>query len=558
MFRASWRAALIGAVVAAVATLPALGVGTLWDNSETAYGEVAREVLLSQDAIVMHLNGVAWFVQPPLYFWIAAAFAHLFGVSAFALRLPSALATIAMSAVVGWSVARHAPGRVATLAATVLATSLMQAVVGRLAIMDAMLDLAVTVAIVAWFEFGRSGNRRGWYLGIVALALGMLTKGLVAPAVTLMVVVPWAIWSARSGDRVALPGVREIAWGAALFATVTLPWALAVLHAAGPAALEELFGHYTVGRYLGTIENQSGPIWYYLPVVILGFFPWFAFLVPALVDGARSAGERDGTLARLAIVWAVLPFVFFSFARTKLPNYIALELPALAILVALWFERALHARSGIAARAWTAIVPVTIVLVGIAAAVFSRDNRLTGDLLAVRGDFIALGGVILAGSLVCFALLFSPRRAWLAPFALAAASVSVVLIIAFLGVPAVERFKPIPSLADTIERLRRPGDVIAIEGVSGGNALVFYTQPHVVQIPPDDDVANSRLRTAVCAAERALVVTSKRRPSPDPTFGRTRSVVAMSNNDVLYMYDGPACTETATAQAPGTPSKRSL
>ena len=67
------RAALLGAFLAALVTLPGLGTGTLWDNSETAYGEVAREILLTHDWVVMHLNAAPWFVQPPLYFWIAAA-----------------------------------------------------------------------------------------------------------------------------------------------------------------------------------------------------------------------------------------------------------------------------------------------------------------------------------------------------------------------------------------------------------------------------------------------------------------------------------------------------
>ena len=71
------RAALLGALVAAIATLPGLGTGTLWDNSETTYGEVAREILLTHDWVVMHLNLAPWFVQPPLYFWIAAAFAKV-------------------------------------------------------------------------------------------------------------------------------------------------------------------------------------------------------------------------------------------------------------------------------------------------------------------------------------------------------------------------------------------------------------------------------------------------------------------------------------------------
>ena len=84
------RAAILGALFAAIITLPGLGNGTLWDNSETVYGEVAREVLVMHDWVVMHLNGAEWFIQPPLFFWIAALFAKLLGVTAFALRLPAA------------------------------------------------------------------------------------------------------------------------------------------------------------------------------------------------------------------------------------------------------------------------------------------------------------------------------------------------------------------------------------------------------------------------------------------------------------------------------------
>ncbi len=116
------RAAWIGAVVAALITLPGLWVGTLWDNSETAYGEVAREILLRHDWVVMHLNGVPYFVQPPLYFWLGAALASVMGPTAFALRLPSAFATIALGAFTGYAVARQAGTRVGVYSAVVLST----------------------------------------------------------------------------------------------------------------------------------------------------------------------------------------------------------------------------------------------------------------------------------------------------------------------------------------------------------------------------------------------------------------------------------------------------
>ena len=541
---ASWRAALVGAFVAALATLPGLGAGTLWDNSETAYGEVAREILLSHSWIVMHLNGAPWFVQPPLYFWIAAAFAKTFGGSEIAYRLPSALATVAMAAIVGYVVARLTTLRAAVLATTVLSTALMQAVVGRLAIMDALLDLAVTLAILAWFGALRTGGRGWWYAGWIAVALGTLAKGPVAPAVAAIVIVPWIVWDRLEGRRIAVPSAIDLVGGCAVFAAIVLPWAFALARAAGPSVFGELVGHYTVGRYLGTIENQSGPIWYYVPVLVLGFFPWFAYLVPASIFAWREARDPERSFARLAVVWSVVPFVFFSLAKTKLPNYIALELPALAIVVALWFDRRTRAPDRRDALAWTAVVPVLIVCVGIAVVVFSRDNRLSAGLAQVGAPLASLGGAILAGSIACSGLLLTRDRAWLAPYALAASSVLVMTIIAVIGEPIVERFKPIPNLAAIVERERRPGDLVAIQTVSGGNALMFYTRPGIAILNGPGAPAKERAhdpRLAICSAPRAFVVTAKKRPPFDPTYGRARRAIAVSNNDVLFLYDGPAC-----------------
>src|SRR5579884_1842614 len=143
------RAALIAAGIAALVTIPGLGNGTLWDNSETAYGEVAREILITHDWVVMHLNGSPWFVQPPLYFWIAALCAKVFGLTSFALRLPSALATIGMGFAVTYTLARSFGARAGIYAGVALSTCLMQAIVGRLAIMDALLDFAVAISILS-------------------------------------------------------------------------------------------------------------------------------------------------------------------------------------------------------------------------------------------------------------------------------------------------------------------------------------------------------------------------------------------------------------------------
>jgi 4-amino-4-deoxy-L-arabinose transferase-like glycosyltransferase len=539
------RAASIGAVVGALATLPGLGAGTLWDNSETAYGEVAREILLTHDWIVMHLNGHPWYTQPPLYFWIAAIFARLFGATAFALRLPSALATIAMGAAIGYAVARQAGERAGVFASIILSSALMQAVIGRLAIMDALLDLTVTAAILWWFRGLQTGRDRDYILGAGAAALGFLAKGPVAPAIALLVILPYAYWS-RGRDALHAPRARTWIFAIATFVVIAVPWFAVLASRAGAGSVLQLIGHYTFGRYTGIIENQSGPVWYYLPVLILGFFPWVAFLPPAIAYGIRTLrtnGEQSAAL-RLGFVWIVAPLLFFSFAQTKLPNYIALELPGLALVTALYFDVVTRKGASRSAVVAAAIVPLTIGMFAIAIRIFSLENRLTTAIAAAIPALLGAAAAIFIGSLITAVLLARRSRLAVAPYALAAATLAAVDVLAVAVLPRAEAFKPVPQLAQTIERERMPQDVVAIQDVSGSNALVFYTQPVVVVLAsPGTAPSNgaSDPRRVICGAKRVWVVAPRIRPAFDPTYGRSRRIVATAAKAALFLYDGPTC-----------------
>jgi 4-amino-4-deoxy-L-arabinose transferase-like glycosyltransferase len=543
------RAALVGACIAALITLPGLGVGTLWDNSETAYGEVAREILLMHDWIVMHLNGDPWFVQPPLYFWIAALVGKLLGVTTLTFRLPSAFATILMGALTGYAVARQVGTRVGVYASVVLSTSLMQAVIGRLAIMDAMLDLAVACAIFWWFRALESGRDRYFYYGAVAAALGFLTKGPVAPVVALLVIVPFAWWNARH-EPLRLPSWRAFLVAALLGVAIVTPWLAAIGVTQGWDALVQLIGHYTIGRYTGVIENQAGPFWYYLPVVILGFFPWIAFLPMALIYGVRAlrVSETDPNIARLwrlAFAWIVLPFVFFSFAQTKLPNYIALELPALALVIALYFDAVARKGASRSVIVSALSVPIFICALGVAIALFVRDNKLSSSALALAPDLLAMGLAIFAGAVVTAVMLARRSLISAAPYALGIATIVAVDILAVVALPKAEVFKPIPAFAAAIQARREPGDVVAIQSFRGANALVFYTLPHVYALaPPGASTSDEGVdpRSVFCAHERVWLVAPDARPALDPLYGRTRTKLMTSGSGALYLITGPPCS----------------
>jgi 4-amino-4-deoxy-L-arabinose transferase-like glycosyltransferase len=543
------RAAFVGALIAALITLPGLGVGTLWDNSETAYGEVAREILLTHNWIVMHLNGQAWFVQPPLYFWIGALFAKAFGVTSFALRLPSAIATILMGAMTGYAVARQAGTRAGIYASAILSSCLMQAIIGRLAIMDALLDMAVAVTIFFWFRSLESGRDRYFVYGWIAAGFGFLAKGLVAPVIALLVIVPYALWNGRHEEQ-RLPSWRGWLGGLVALVIVVAPWMIAIYTYAGVHAFERMIVHYTIGRYTGVIENQSGPIWYYLPVVILGFFPWIAFLPVGITYGVAALRNTAtppnlARLWRLAFTWIVIPLVFFSFAQTKLPNYIALELPALALIVALYFDAVVVKGTSRSIVVSAASVPIFIGLCAFAIVLFVRDNKLGASALAVTPDLIKMGASIGIGSLIA-ALLFARRPSIsIAPYVLGVAMILAVDILVVEGLPRAEPFKPVPHFAKIIETQRRPGDIVAIQSFRGANALVFYTQPHVYALAPPGAKKSREgvpARDVLCTHKRIWLVAPLKRPAVDPLYGRARTLIASSGSGGLYLIDGPPCS----------------
>jgi 4-amino-4-deoxy-L-arabinose transferase-like glycosyltransferase len=544
------RAAILGAIIAAIITLPGLANGTLWDNSETVYGEVAREVLLTHDWVVMHLNGAAWFVQPPLFFWIAALSAKLFGVSAFAMRLPAALATIAMGGAVGYATARIAGTRAGTVAAVVLSTSLMQAIVGRLAIMDALLDLCVVIAILCWFRAlqrhaGPDEPRRAtaFICGSLALACGTLAKGPVAPVIVVLVIAVWLVWERRSGAPVALPSPVTVLASCVLFVAIVAPWFVLEAQRVGPNAVGELIGHYTVGRYTGVIENQTGPWWYYLPVLILGFFPWIAFVPVAVHRITDTARTRDGSIERLALTWTVVPLVFFSLAQTKLPNYIALMLPALAIVVALWFERLTDVEHRRAAILSAATIPLFIALLGVAIAVFIHNNHYESATSIIVPPAQILGVVMLLGSLVTVGTIAVQRWTPFAPYVLGATSGVLVLFIALVAEPLAEDLKPIPPLAAAINAQRTPDSTVAIRGAAGSYALIFYTAPVVKNV---DDTADAAFVKALCNERDLFLVTRaadlEKLTQLSAAHGRhVTEIRRVRNLDALHI-DGPPCS----------------
>jgi len=129
--------------------------------------------------------------------------------------------------------------------------------------------------------------------------------------------------------------------GTVLFLMLSLPWYAAQVAINGQEFIQQFFIKHHFQRYTGEISGHRGPMYYYIPALILGLLPWVVFLPRGIRNAfrseqggksAESPGSRD-TFGLFALIWFSFIFVFFSFSTTKLPNYILPAIPAAFILI---------------------------------------------------------------------------------------------------------------------------------------------------------------------------------------------------------------------------------
>ncbi len=352
-------------ILALCALLFLLGLGTLGltDRDEGSNAEAAREMVESGDWITPTLNGVPRFAKPVFTYWLGAGSYLAFGVSEFTARLPSALFGMALVLMQYAFASRILGPTVAFRAALILLLNLEMLAIGRMVLTDMVMMFFTTFSIFSFFlalwgvgaggapsgpPTDRENKAKRWYWGFYAgMGLATLTKGPVGVLIPLLAVVPY-LWLTRRW-RDTLRECRPLT-GALVFLAIAVPWytAMFLLHGSGYA--DSARGD-TLTRFFSIIGGHGGTILFYIPILLLGFFPWSGFLPVALVEtlrGSRSAATQDRQrhLQILCAVWVVAVFVFFTLSATRLPHYIAPLFPAAALLVAASWDRLLSDDGG--------------------------------------------------------------------------------------------------------------------------------------------------------------------------------------------------------------------
>ena len=315
------RAAAVLLALVLALLLFRLGTTPLVGPDEPRYARVAVEMQRAGEWVRPTLQGEPWLEKPPLYYWLAGAAYRVLGETEAAARMPSVLSALLL--VFG---ARLYGSGAGLHAGFVAGTALLPFAYGHAASMDMLLAATVTVAIgLLALRLLDSSGRLGLVAAALAAALATLAKGPLGLLLPVLVVGGYVL-ATREWRR-----IPELLSPAALaaFVLVAAPWYVAITRDQGRHFVDVFLLNHNVQRFTSTVHHHPGSILYYLPVLLLGFFPWSGLLVPALLRVSPRASRSDLFL----LLWAGLPFLFFSLAGSKLPGYILPCVPPLAILM---------------------------------------------------------------------------------------------------------------------------------------------------------------------------------------------------------------------------------
>jgi 4-amino-4-deoxy-L-arabinose transferase-like glycosyltransferase len=384
------RALALLLLLDAALLLPILGRATLSRIDETQIAEVSREMVTGRDWVTPRIGTLPFAAYPPLQYWILAVTGSVFGFNEFAMRLPTALAALALIAVVARMTRRAAGDDAALGAAMILATLpafFVQSMVCRADVITMLFAAAALDAFLAWVEAPEKGGRTNRDLAIMYLctALGLLAKGPLTVAVLGLGGLAWFIlhreWKLLLAMKfwIGIPAVLLL----------VAPWYFAVYRINGWAFLHENLFLENLNAF-GEGYQQKRPAIFYLKQTP-SFLPWL-LAIPLAWPVRRSPGVA------WSLLWFALVCLFFQLSSAKRINYLTYAAPPLAmavgtILTALWKEQPRLLRRALVGLA-------ALILVAGLGLVFVPKDKWTGSGVSRIADRLPLiGGISGAAAL---------------------------------------------------------------------------------------------------------------------------------------------------------------
>jgi 4-amino-4-deoxy-L-arabinose transferase-like glycosyltransferase len=549
-----------------------LGLGDmgLTDRDEGRNAEAGREMFESGDHLTPTFNGELRVAKPVLLYWLMDRSYRLFGVNEFAARFPSALFGVALILIHYLFLLHQRDQTIALFGALMLLLNLEILGLGRMALTDSVLVFFTTASLYGlWLGLhGEGGIRRWIWAFYVGMALATLTKGPVGFALPLIVAALYLTWTRRWRDYWQ-NGVPRA--GMLLFILLAAPWYAAMFLIHGDAYASGAKAN-TIGRFLSPMEGHQGTIFFYLPVLLLGFFPWSALLPVPLYRTLKDwyqlrracihPDPKDTSeLDLFAALWVVGVFVFFTASSTRLPHYIGPLFPAAALLTASYWTRCLQdpTTKGIRGSVHLMMGLGYLLAIGFAclptlyttyASKMVREFPLAGQVDLGIGPYLAAATLLFGMAVVGYLGLNNERRGG-AFWAAGATFASLVLIVIVIATPHINRYviAPPQELAYAAGLNLSPQDQFIAYGTTRPSS-VFYAKRKTLFVPFGEE---DKIRTALAESRRLMILLPESAQSKLPAEAQGL-VPILKRYGYVLLANQPMVTIPEGAAPPPPPS----
>ncbi|MBS1775154.1 MAG: glycosyltransferase family 39 protein [Bacteroidetes bacterium] len=274
-----------------------------------------------------------WVHKQPLPLWTMALSMWLFGINEIALRLPSIILTTIGIGLTFSIASFFFNKKVGYLTAFLFSINglVIELTGGRVATDHIDIFFLFFVELAIYFSILFSQKQKTIYNIAAGVSIGAAILSKWLPA---LIVLP--IWFLLITDSKNFKTKQIVFQFLLLFATcvvVFLPWQLYIFKAFPTEASWEAsfnFKHITE-----VLEEQTGPFYYFFDKIRINYgeliylpLIWFSWQAIKTKNKKRFA----------ILIWFWIPFLFFSFAKTKMEAYILFTAPALFIMTAdFWF-----------------------------------------------------------------------------------------------------------------------------------------------------------------------------------------------------------------------------
>jgi len=308
----------------------------LMDNDATQYATIAMQMEESGNYLEPVWRDWQYLDKPPLLFWFSSWFFSIFGISHFTYRLPSILINllgIFSTYMLGKRLYNEKTG---LYAAVIFASTFGNFVVNHDVRTDTMLTGFTIFSLWQLFDYLQTKRVKNFMWAFVGIGLAMLTKGPIGLMVPILALGPYLAYEKRWKD------IFRPEWliGIVIIAVVLTPMVLGLYNQHGMKGVEFYFWTQSFGRLTGEnywVDNSG--YFFFVHSFLWSFIPWTILAIVAYFKKWIALFKIKTSVEVLCLSGITFVFIGMSLSSYKLPHYIYVVFPLVAILTGNFIEQ---------------------------------------------------------------------------------------------------------------------------------------------------------------------------------------------------------------------------